>query len=48
MDRVVDMVPELVDKITDFVEKQKEKKDTQDSSRPSVVIRSFFSSSLPI
>ncbi len=30
VDRVVDMVPELVDKITDFVEKQKEKKDTQD------------------
>lgn len=25
--RVVDMVPELVDKITDFVEKQQEKKD---------------------
>ena len=30
VDRVVDMVPELVDKITDFVEKQKEKKDNQD------------------
>ncbi len=29
LDRVVDMVPELVDKVTDFVEKQKEKKDTQ-------------------
>lgn len=28
--RVVDMVPELVDKVTDFVEKQKEKKDNQD------------------
>lgn len=27
--RVVDMVPELVDKITDFVEKQQEKKDNQ-------------------
>lgn len=25
--RVVDMVPELVDKVTDFVEKQQEKKD---------------------
>lgn len=30
VDRVVDMVPELVDKITDFVEKQKEKKDTEE------------------
>ncbi len=28
IDRVVDMVPELVDKVTDFVEKQQEKKDT--------------------
>lgn len=27
--RVVDMVPELVDKVTDFVEKQQEKKDKQ-------------------
>lgn len=27
VDRVVDMVPELVDKITTFVEKQQEKKD---------------------
>jgi len=27
--RVVDMVPELVDKVTDFVEKQQEKKDNQ-------------------
>lgn len=30
VDRVVDMVPDLVDKITDFVEKQKEKKDTEE------------------
>ena len=28
--RVVDMVPELVDKVTDFVEKQQEKKDKTD------------------
>ncbi len=28
LDRVVDMVPELVDKVTDFVEKQQEKKET--------------------
>jgi len=27
LDRVVDMVPELVDKVTGFVEKQQEKKD---------------------
>lgn len=27
IDRVVDMVPDLVDKVTDFVEKQQEKKD---------------------
>lgn len=27
--RVVDMIPELVDKVTDFVEKQQEKKDNQ-------------------
>lgn len=27
LDRVVDMVPELVDKVTDFVEKQQEKKE---------------------
>lgn len=30
VDRVVDMVPDLVDKITDFVEKQQEKKDNSD------------------
>jgi sporulation protein YtfJ len=30
IDRVVDMVPELVDKITGFVEKQQEKKDNAD------------------
>lgn len=30
VDRVVDMVPELVDKFTDFMEKQKEKKDTEE------------------
>lgn len=30
VDRMVDMVPDLVDKITDFVEKQKEKKDTEE------------------
>lgn len=29
VDRVVDMVPELVDKVTDFVEKQQAKKDTE-------------------
>lgn len=28
IERVVDMVPDLVDKVTDFVEKQQEKKDT--------------------
>jgi len=28
--RVVDMVPELVDKVTDFVEKQQDKKDKAD------------------
>lgn len=28
LDRVVDMVPDLVDKVTDFVEKQQEKKST--------------------
>ncbi len=27
IDRVVDMVPDLVDKVTDFVEKQQDKKD---------------------
>lgn len=27
LDRVIDVVPEVVDKITDFVEKQQEKKD---------------------
>lgn len=27
--RVVDMIPEIVDKVTDFVEKQQEKKDNQ-------------------
>ena len=30
IDRVVDMVPDLVDKVTDFVEKQQEKKDNSD------------------
>ncbi len=30
LDRVVDMVPELVDKVTGFVEKQQEKKETVD------------------
>lgn len=29
IDRVVDMVPDLVDKVTDFVEKQQEKKDSE-------------------
>ena len=28
VDRVVEMVPELVDKVTDFIEKQQEKKDS--------------------
>lgn len=30
LDRVVDMVPDLVDKVTGFVEKQQEKKDAAD------------------
>ena len=30
VDRVVDMVPELVDKVTGFIEKQQEKKDNAD------------------
>ena len=30
VDRVVDMVPELVDKVTGFIEKQQEKKDNVD------------------
>ena len=30
IDRAVDMVPELVDKITTFVEKQQDKKDNAD------------------
>lgn len=29
LDRVIDVVPEVVDKITDFVEKQQEKKDNE-------------------
>lgn len=29
VDRVVDMVPDLVDKVTDFVEKQQSKKDNE-------------------
>lgn len=30
VDRVVDMVPDLVDKVTDFVEKQQSKKDSEE------------------
>lgn len=30
IDRVVDMVPDLVDKVTDFVEKQQDRKDNSD------------------
>lgn len=30
VDRVVDMVPDLVDKVTDFVEKQQSKKDNEE------------------
>lgn len=29
VDRVVEMVPDLVDKVTDFIEKQQEKKETE-------------------
>lgn len=32
VDRVVDMVPELVDKVTGFIEKQQEKKDNKDNA----------------
>lgn len=30
VDRIVDMLPELVDKVTNYLDKQKEKKDTVD------------------
>ena len=30
MDRVIDMVPEVVDKVTDFIQSQKEKKEFQE------------------
>ena len=30
VDRVVEMVPEVIDKVTDFIEKQQEKKEQQD------------------
>lgn len=34
VDRVVEMVPEVVDKITDFIDKQQEKKSTEPPAGP--------------